>query len=113
MTFLPHRYKTKASKVYVDQGENEITALCLWYLAVYTVESSPNERGRIRALQLLHEASKALRATALPLLPESNSEEMLQCIEDEARELCSPLQQTLEEEEPEEVHVRGTSDIQR
>ena len=46
----------------VTSYEREHTAvLCLWTMAVLTAEESPDERGRSRALSLLHTASLALQ----------------------------------------------------
>jgi hypothetical protein len=101
----------------------EATALRLWYMAAYAVESSPDERGRIRALSLLHASSEALQRRLKEA--DSSSEEststhvieMLECVEDEARELFAPLDAMrkenrprieLREEDAEEEYKTGT-----
>ena len=102
ITFLPasSRSSTKALQVRVTSGRGQSTALCLWHLAVYFMEANPNERGRIRALNLLHASSESLRR----VLKDDESGhcrnrcalEMLQCVEDEARELFKPLKAAIE-----------------
>jgi hypothetical protein len=80
-------------------GLEQSTALSLWSMAAYTVESSPDERGRIRALSLLHASSEALQSALKRLDGVESLEhdrttclEMLRVIEDEARQLYEPIQ---------------------
>ena len=49
---------------YNNQKENreQSMALCLWLMAILAVEDSPDERGRMRALSMLHAASEALQS---------------------------------------------------
>jgi tetratricopeptide (TPR) repeat protein len=70
--------------------------LCLWMMAILTVDQSPDERGRIRALSLLHGASDTLRS----LLRRSNIMdistkrvcfELYESVEEEARNLFEPI----------------------
>ena len=93
-------------------------ALCLWLMAIFSVEEHPNERGRMRALSLLHAASEALqrvvthpskppvshrtgssravtKSTSLGWRPLSYQEtcmELLLRIEREAKDLLEPLE---------------------
>jgi hypothetical protein len=66
-------------------------------MAVFTVEETPDERGRIRALSLLHAASDALRSIldSVDEMDESTKNvclELYECVEQEARDLFEPLQ---------------------
>jgi hypothetical protein len=80
-----------------DQEQTRVH--CLWMLAVMTVEKSPDERGRQRALSLLHTSSLALRHVLNSHNMKENSEVRKACldlyrtIEDEAEALFSPLEQ--------------------
>lgn len=90
----------------------QFMALCLWLMAVFTVEDDPNERGRMRALSLLHAASEALQTVMTSSMPNQAAStsagthmfsdtplsyrqtcrELYLRIEEEAKELLAPLQ---------------------
>eukprot|EP00934_Nitzschia_sp_Nitz4_P001227 Nitzschia sp. Nitz4//scaffold11_size288233//66962//73286//NITZ4_000748-RA/size288233-processed-gene-0.147-mRNA-1//1//CDS//3329533996//1227//frame0 len=97
MTFLsPNRQRRFVFSVGRCRNEQTLVA-ALWTMAVLTVEHSPDERGRIRALSLLHAASEALRRCleqTPPLDPETRNVclDLYECIEDEARVLYEPMQ---------------------
>jgi hypothetical protein len=103
-SFLPPRAPSDCRK---DDGitAEEAAALRLWYMAAYAVESNPDERGRIRALSLLHASSESLQRALkeAPSFGEDSSSasrlEMLECVEDEARDIFAPLD-AIQEEEP-------------
>jgi len=82
----------------VGNCRNEQTyVLGLWLMAVLTVEQCPDERGRIRALSLLHSASDALRRILYQsnIMDEATKMvclELYECIEEEARVLFQPMQ---------------------
>jgi hypothetical protein len=81
-----------------ESCRNEQTlVLGLWLMAVLTVEQSPDERGRIRALSLLHSASDALRRILghikdLDEVTKNVCLELYECIEQEARVLFEPME---------------------
>eukprot|EP00525_Craspedostauros_australis_P005488 CAMPEP_0198123612 /NCGR_PEP_ID=MMETSP1442-20131203/37931_1 /TAXON_ID= /ORGANISM="Craspedostauros australis, Strain CCMP3328" /LENGTH=300 /DNA_ID=CAMNT_0043782839 /DNA_START=12 /DNA_END=914 /DNA_ORIENTATION=- len=92
----------------MPSGNEEVTALCLWMMAVLSVEDCPDERGRIRALSLLHGASTAVKqamhqlqspdghdgdATGQPSIGDNRRKLQLlyKRIQDEARSLYEPL----------------------
>ena len=62
-SFLPPASRSRTNSLENQLcSESELSAAqCLWYLAVYSVERNPDERGRIRALSLLHASSESLR----------------------------------------------------
>ena len=69
---------------------------CLWMMAALTVEQSPDERGRMRALNLLHSASKALRRVlgrteGMDDVTRRTCLELYECVEEEARLLFEPI----------------------
>jgi hypothetical protein len=74
----------------------QIFVLGLWLTATLTVEQSPDERGRMRALSLLHAASNALRHV-LRYMDDMDEAarvvflDLYECIEDEACVLFDPL----------------------
>ena len=66
-------------------------------MAVIQVEKSPDERGRIRALGLLHGASETLRQTLTSMdtmdeMTRSVCQELYDCVEQEAKNLFLPVQ---------------------
>lgn len=77
-------------------GGEQILSQCLWLLAVLFVETNQNERGRIRALSLLHAASEALqRALGYTDRDSPTSKSclsMLHMVENEAKEIFAPLE---------------------
>jgi hypothetical protein len=102
----------------------ELMALCLWTMALYSVEENKSERGRMRALSLLHSAAEALRITVyatncihspttgtpkkpetVPSVPSSNTRvhTLLRCIEQEATKLLRPIAVAVEEAAPQAV----------
>jgi hypothetical protein len=101
--FLP---RETASVIRSRGCAQEATALRLWYMAAYAVESCPDERGRIRALSLLHASSEALqeRLREVESISEKSTSnraiELLNCVEDEARALFAPLHAMREEKRP-------------
>ena len=100
-TFLSPRSNGKAtlkSGFPLSHFRKEQTlVLCLWMTAVLTVEDSPDERGRARALSLLHKASDTLRhllehASTMDEQSKRVCFELYDCVEQEARILFQPLQ---------------------
>jgi hypothetical protein len=92
-------------------SQHQTYAMCLWMMAVFTVEQSRDERGRIRALSLLHGSSEALQRALVQIgdhdqASRSVSIEMYNCVEQEARNLFQPLQLVQQgwNEEEEESH---------
>ena len=92
-------------------------ALFLWLMAVFSVEDQPNERGRMRALSLLHAASETLRNVVSETMqnnpPEAEIQpsddalsyhqtcrELLVRVEQEARDLLEPLEDAVAEAAP-------------
>lgn len=105
LTFLPPRsnYATRAESTFPLPAcrKEQSLVLCLWMMAVLTVDQSPDERGRIRALSLLHSASDALRRVLghpdhvyndMDELTRRVCFELYECVEQEARDLFEPLQ---------------------
>ncbi len=80
----------------LHNSQREQTAvLCFWMMAVLTVEQSPDERGRNRALSLLHTASLTLQrslGTDLDAQTRLVFLDLYQRVEEEAMELFEPLQ---------------------
>lgn len=56
-----HGKESQRKALELDLATEEVLAMCLWWMAVYFVESSPTERGRIRALSLLQASSESLQ----------------------------------------------------
>ena len=100
LTFLPPRSlgatRGEMSFSVSTCRAEQLTVLCLWMMAVMTVDQSPDERGRIRALSLLQKASESLRR-ALERIDEMDEItrrvclELYECVEEEARLLFEPL----------------------
>ena len=114
ISFLPRGISPALLK---STGVAEISkALNLWYLAAYAVESNQDERGRIRALSLLHASSEALERALNEnekieeALASDYCLEMLQCVEDEARELFAPLDVIEEDQRQIEVLDEDSDD---
>ncbi|KAL3912235.1 MAG: hypothetical protein SGARI_001266, partial [Bacillariaceae sp.] len=82
-----------------DWPREQARVNCLWMLAVMTVEKSPDERGRQRALSLLHTSSLALQGILNSSDVMENSDIYKECrdwhriVEDEALELFAPLEE--------------------
>ena len=110
---LPHHAPSSVGQL-SDTFTDEATALRLWHMAAYAVETNPDERGRIRALSLLHASSEALQRALEENDGPSNTRrmEMLQCVEEEARELFAPLDTMQDEEDPliDPFHVGAMAD---
>lgn len=93
-SLFSHLSSKNSNAVPVDiQSQNDLTneeglALCLWWMAVYFVESSPTERGRIRALSLLHASSESLQLAFRKSSCTKNFD-LLTLVEKEAKELFS------------------------
>jgi hypothetical protein len=115
ISFLPHRKTASVGFFSAEnrqgRGKREISmALCLWLMSVLSVEENPNERGRVRALSLLHAASETLqnvlsdKAEALhaqsTMDPNDDDSyqrpfhEIMLRIEQEAKDLLEPFQET-------------------
>ena len=95
-------------------------ALCLWLMAILAVEDSPDERGRMRALSMLHAASEVLHsivsysrdktepptdqfntASRVKALTYSQScHELLLLIEEEAKELLTAVENAVADAAP-------------
>jgi len=97
-SFLPPASRSRTNALQNQlRSESELSAArCLWYLAVYSVERNPDERGRIRALSLLHASSESLRrALKNPSIGNEENRlralEILRCVEVEATALFEPL----------------------
>jgi hypothetical protein len=96
ITFLPPSSRSSRTTLQarLSSGREQSSALCLWYLAAYSIEAHPNENGRIHALDLLHASSECLRRALKANTDGSYANtllEMLHCVEDEARELFKPI----------------------
>eukprot|EP00536_Pseudo-nitzschia_multiseries_P000691 jgi/Psemu1/233922/estExt_Genewise1.C_80180 len=83
----------------VASYEREQTAvLCFWMMAVLSAEDSPDERGRSRALSLLHTASLTLQR----VLSKDRNTESHGCsypvLDDQTRLMCLDLYQKIEGE---------------
>jgi hypothetical protein len=74
----------------------QTAVLCLWMMAVMTVEQSPDERGRNRALSLLHTASLTIQRSLVHTDSDAETRtallDLYQRVEEEAIELFEPLQ---------------------
>jgi hypothetical protein len=73
------------------------SALCLWLMAILSLETSPNEEGRERSFGFLHAASVSLQS-ALNAVSEADDETMratcvqyLGIIEEEALQIAEPI----------------------
>lgn len=97
--FLPEalrrRSSTVSSKTLVSKDTS--AALCLWLMAILSLDQAPNEEGRERAFSFLHAASVSLQ-TALNKVTDADDEEtkgmcveFLSMIEDEAQQISEPL----------------------
>ena len=114
LSFLPYRDTSLrrlclTNNVAYRPRQDYSTALLLWLMAVVSVEDQQNERGRMRALSLLHAASETLRAGIANIRQDANSrsnihpayggtlsydqicEELLSRVEEEAKDLLEPL----------------------
>ena len=125
MTFLPDQVGATASHTIPKQPRSrersiELMALCLWTMAMYSVEERQSERGRMRALRLLHTAAEALRSVGatdgvdstirgLPknteTIPSKNARinTLLRRIEQEAEKMLQPIAPAVEEAAPQAV----------
>lgn len=98
-SFLPPPQKRTSNKHFSvsEFRKNQTLVLCLWTMATITADQSPDERGRVRALSLLHRASDTLRYLLLvhaDVLDDSTRLvcfELYECVEQEARTLFEPL----------------------
>jgi hypothetical protein len=107
ITFLPPASGSPSTclQARLSSGREQSSALCLWYLAAYSIEAHPNENGRIHALNLLHASSECLRRALKANTDGSYANtllEMLRCVEDEARELFKPIK-AANDENPREM----------
>ena len=80
----------------LNLATEEGLAMCLWWMAVYFVESNPNERGRIRALSLLQASSESLQLVVKKKSSQKGESNglmkfsgLLEIIESEAKKLFS------------------------
>lgn len=81
--------------VSVQSRHSHSIAICLWSMAVYVVEETPNENGRMRAQKLLHTAIEEIQ-NSINAQVECNDKtidnrcnELLVILENEAKNLCS------------------------
>ena len=75
---------------------DQTIVLCLWTLAVFVAQRKPDEKGRMHALKLLHQASDILRnllyhADSMHENTRKVCLELYTCVEEEARLLFEPL----------------------
>jgi len=95
LSFLP-RHKRHVSSPQITYRQEQTSVLCFWMMAVLTVEHSPDERGRSRALSLLHTASMTLqRALANADMDDQTRVVCLDLyakVEAEALDIFEPLQ---------------------
>jgi len=114
LAFLPpDRTQRNRSLLPKSSAEDEkINGLCLWSLAVYTVELNPSERGRIRALSFLHASAESFRRAISVASPSKKVHlvDILKSVEGEARELFQPLEEAEHESLQEQKSVRGRDD---
>uniref|UniRef100_A0A7S2V9K3 Uncharacterized protein n=1 Tax=Entomoneis paludosa TaxID=265537 RepID=A0A7S2V9K3_9STRA len=96
-TFLPHVVSSRLVEAMETESQRFVVAsYCLWLMAVLTVDTQPNEEGRVRSLKLLHKASVALQYALKILHPSSEDSrasciELLRKIEDEAKSILRPV----------------------
>ena len=99
LSFLPPSVSGSVDRLSVRRRlyccRQQAAVLCLWLMAVITVERSPDERGRIRALSLLHGASEGLQLAIQEIGDDDEQSrgaclEMYDCVELEARNLFQP-----------------------
>lgn len=99
LSFLPPSVSGSVDRLSVRRRlyccQQQAAVLCLWLMAVITVERSPDERGRIRALSLLHGASEGLQLAIQEIGDDDEQSrgaclEMYDCVELEARNLFQP-----------------------
>ncbi|CAB9499461.1 expressed unknown protein [Seminavis robusta] len=103
-------FRTKRSVNSLERRK-ELMALCLWAMARYSVEQHKSERGRMRALSLLHSAAETLRPFAVERTTDkkaastakSNSRTLLLLIEEEAKNMLEPIADAVEEAAPRQV----------
>ena len=100
ITFLPPLSSSESQGKVVFSipicRKEQLMVNCLWMMAALTVEQSPDERGRMRALNLLHSASKALRRVLgrtedMDDVTRRTCLELYECVEEEARLLFEPI----------------------
>ena len=97
-------------------AKEQCLVMCVWQLAVLTVEQSPDECGRVKALSLLHSASKALRRLldGVDDMDENTREvclELYECVEQEARNLFEPVRAIRLPKEPKPVTIEKKPQI--
>jgi hypothetical protein len=98
-SFLPPQSVASSQNMLFSVSEfrkEQTLVQCLWTMATMTVEQSPDERGRVRALSLLHRASDTLRnllhhADAMDDSTRLVCFEVYECVEQEAIALFEPL----------------------
>ena len=93
-TSKPKNEQQRKNSSTLDLAVEEGLAMCLWWMAVYFVECSPSERGRIRALSLLQASSESLRLAFKKSSKRESYEmikfsDLLATIESEAKHLFS------------------------
>ena len=95
--FLPHILPSAQVQSMESESRKFVAAAyCLWLMAVLTMDTKANEKGRMQALKLLHKASISLQY-ALKMM-HSNSEasrasciELLCKLEEEAKSIIRPI----------------------
>jgi len=93
-------------------------AICLWSMAVYTIEETPNERGRMRALTLLHTAMEEIQSEIESYLEpceksdEDRLKELFNILEDEAKSLSSTQKRTCDNKQSDSKSTKHTGSKQ-
>ena len=123
LSFLPCRDTSSRRFLLTNNGahrprQEHFMALLLWLMAVISVEDQQNERGRMRALSLLHAASETLRTgiahtaqddrSGSKIYPatdgtpsyDQTSQELLSRVEQEAKDLLEALADAVAEAVP-------------
>lgn len=102
VSFLPHLSTTFSSSILMasDARANALlsSALCLWLMAIFSLDCAPNEYGRERAFNYLHAASVSLQSALESVSLSVDGESLkitivgfLGMIEDEAMQISEPL----------------------
>lgn len=95
--FLPFSLSSKTVSDKTRAAKHTSSALCLWLMAILSLDQSPNEEGRERAFSYLHAASVSLQS-ALNIVSVVEDEatktmciRFLAMIEDEAMQISEPI----------------------
>jgi hypothetical protein len=95
--FLPRALSSKTISDKTRASKHTSSALCLWLMAILSLDQSPNEVGRERAFSYLHAASVSLQS-ALNRISDVDDEstkavciQFLAMIEEEAIKISEPI----------------------